>query len=309
MKTHWRSALSSTVAVTLGALFILTTSGCGGGGGPTLNSPATLLYYPYETVYGTVCQTREPIPGCTFDRKTGLRISVSHDPHYDRYGDGTDDMWYVKFNSWGVASVYDSYGIFRYFADVSEFAGWMGGYYIGVGTTGLLWEDVRNGTYWLGKNGVLYSANLLEPNFGKAINEDGADRPSDKSFISRKSEANQRLIAKATDKLVADYQLSRPKAQLIASTLNHFAIQSVERGHLTTQDVDKTFKTVFGVSFRDALQAVKGFTQGDTSGIKEVTERSAQYLGLQPHQAQKFIRDMYRSALAEWGIDADQLQW
>ncbi len=89
---------------------------CGGGGG---GGSSRTVYYPYETVYGDLCQNEEPTPGCTFDRNTGLRVTVTADPHYNDYGHGSDDLWYVKFDGGGQAAVYDDLGRFRILAQMS----------------------------------------------------------------------------------------------------------------------------------------------------------------------------------------------
>jgi len=123
----------------------------------------------FKNVYGDVCATVEVTPDCTFNLD-GSRVNVSQDPNYNRYGFGSDDLWYVKFYADGTADIYNNIGIYQYTSLVSTFAGWVGGNTIGVGTTGLYWENVSGGTYWLGKNGVLYSANAGEANFQKAIN-------------------------------------------------------------------------------------------------------------------------------------------
>lgn len=281
---------------------------CGGGGGGGGGS-GTTLYYPYETVYGSLCATTQPTPGCTFDRATGLRINVTADPHYDRYGFGSDDLWFVQFDGAGNAAVYDDLGNFQYFADVSDFAGYIGGTTIGVGTTGLFWENIANGTYWLGKNGVLYSANLLESNFGEAINNKTAGKASDTNFAALNSDANKKLVKQATDKLMKEYGFQQAKAQAVASALNSWAVAAAERGTTTSADMDKTFKAVFGVKFADALAAVKDLQKGDLAGMQDLTNRSAAAMGLKPHQAQKFIKGMYKKALADWGYDANAINW
>lgn len=302
------------LAAAAGAALVATAYvGCGGGSsGTVVVSPGTggsVIQYPYETVYGDMCATYQATPGCTFSSTTGRRITVSADPDYDKYGYGSDDLWFVTFDSNGHASVYNDLGYYQYGADVSNFAGWVGGDTIGVGTSGIFWEDIRNGTYWLGKNGVLYNANLGESNFGQAINNKNAGKASDASAAALASDSNKRLVAKATDKLVKEYQLSPSKAKAIASALNVFGVNASERGYATTKDVDQTFKSVFGVPYSQALSAVKALGSGDTSGMKEVTERSASALGLKPHQAQKFIKGMYKKALASYGVDANMINW
>ena len=304
-------AMNLLAIVASATLAMTTLVGCGGGGGGggTVGGGGGVVQYPYETVYGDVCTTFEATPGCTFSHTTGQRITVSSDPDYDQYGFGSDDLWFVKFDSQGRASVYNDLGTYQYSADVSEFAGWVGGNTIGVGTTGLFWEDIRNGTYWLGKNGVLYNGNSGESNFGQAINNKDAGKASDASAAALASDSNKRLVTKAADKLVKEYQLAPSKAKAIASALNVFGVSAAERGYATTKDVDQTFKAVFGVPYTQALTAVKALQSGDTSGMKEVTDRSASALGLKPYQAQKFIKGMYKKALASYGIDVNMVNW
>lgn len=298
-----KSNVLSLVGASVVASFI---AACGGGGG---GGSAPVLYYPYETVYGDTCSTMEATPGCTFLKSTGERITVTEDPDYNRFGYGSDDLWYVKFDFSGRAAVYNDLGKFQYYADVSEFAGYIGGSTIGVGTTGLFWENVSGGTYWLGDNGVLYSANSLDSNYGEAINDNSADDASDSNFAALSSESNKKLIQLASNKLQKDYGFKKEKATAVASALNSWAVAAAERGATTTKDMDKTFRAVFGVQYGDALSAVKDLRAGDMNSMKELTNRSADALGLKPHQAQKFIKNMYRKALAQWGYDADSINW
>jgi hypothetical protein len=135
-----------------------------------VRSRPRIVYFPFETVYGDLCTTTEPTPGCTFSSTSGTRINVTQDPDFDRFGNGTNDMWYVQFDGSGRAAVYDDLGRFQYYADVSDFAGYISGTTIGVGTSGLYWENIANGSYWLGRNGVLYSANVGESRYGEAVN-------------------------------------------------------------------------------------------------------------------------------------------
>lgn len=302
MKAVLRSIALAAVATTFAAC---GGGGGGGGGGGSSNT----IYYPYETVYGDICKNTQPTPGCTFSRQTGQRITVSADPDYNKGGYGSDDMWFVKFDSSGQAAVYDDLGHFQYYANTSEFAGFIGGTTIGVGTTGLYWENVANGTYWLGKNGVLYSANVGESKYGQAINDKTASAASDSNFAALKSDTNKQLVKLATQKLVKDYGFAQDKATAVASALNSWAVASAERGFTTPKDMDKTFKSVFGVQFSETLAAVKDLQLGDSAGMQELTNRSAAALGLKPHQAQKFMKGMYKQALAEWGYDADSFNW
>lgn len=287
--------------ILLGLSTIAIFSSCGGSGGS--------LKYPYETVYGTECIGKEPIPGCTFFRKSGDRITVVEDPHYSRYGNGSDDMGYVEFSSSGKARVYSSSGVLLKTTDVSNFAGYIGGTTIGVGTTGLYWENVANKTYWLGENGVLYSANSGRSNYGEAINNKNSGKATNTNILALKSAANIKLIDGAANRLVKNYGFTKEKATAVASALNSWAILGAERGYVTDRDMSKTFVAVFGVDFPKALAAVKSLQAGQKQPMREVTNRSAAALGLKPHQAQDFIKDMYRGALEEYGYDVKSINW
>ncbi|WP_041577769.1 hypothetical protein [Bdellovibrio bacteriovorus] len=302
MKNVMRVVLASVVATSFAAC-----GGGGGGGGGGGSAP--VIYYPYETVYGDVCQTQEASPGCTFLKSTGERIKVTDDPDYNRGGYGSDDLWYVKFDSNGKAAVYNDLGVFQYYANVSEFAGYVGGNTIGVGTTGFYWEDISSGTYWLGKNGVLYNANSGESNYGQAINDKTSSSASDTNFAALNSDANKELVKMASDRLMKEYGFKQDKAVAVASALNSWAVAAAERGTTSEKDMDKTFKAVFGVQFSDALAAAKDLSFGDNSGMQDLTNRSAAALGLKPHQAQKFMKGMYKKALANWGYDESSFNW
>ncbi|MEK2645914.1 hypothetical protein [Bdellovibrio sp. BCCA] len=304
MKNVLRTMVAAVVATSFAAC-----GGGGGGGGGTPGGGGTTLYYPYETVYGDACKTQEATPGCTFFASNGKRITVTEDPHYNDYGHGSDDLWYVKFDASGKAAVYDDLGRFQYYANVSEFAGYVGGTTIGVGTTGFYWEDISNGTYWLGKNGVLYNANTGESNYGQAINEKNASSASDTNFAALNSDTNKKLVKMASEKLMKEYGFKQDKAVAVASALNSWAVAAAERGTTSEKDMDKTFKAVFGVQFSDALAAAKDLAMGDSSSMQDLTNRSASELGLKPHQAQKFMKGMYKKALANWGYDENSFNW
>lgn len=302
-------------ALTLSAAALIL-SACGGGGGgqpaPYSDSSADILRYPYETVYGDVCRTSEPTPGCTFSRQTGQRITVSADPDYDQFGFGSDDLWYVQFDSSGNAQVFDDLGNFQYSARANDFAGYIGGTTIGVGNTGFFYENVSNGTYWFGDNGVLYSANTSRSNYGQAINNKGAKKATDTNSKAISSESNQKLIKAGADKLMKEYKLTQSKAIAVASALNSWAVMGAERGKVTTGDMDKTFKTVFGVQFNEALSAVNAFRMGGADAenkVRDLTQRSAANLGLKPDQAKDFIKGMYKGAIEDAGLNADDIQW
>lgn len=300
--------LMSIVGLAAMAIFSSCTGGGtvvytgGSGGGDT-------VYYPYETVYGDICKTTSPTPGCTFSRSTGQRVTVSSDPAYDSAGYGSDDMWYVKFDSYGKAAVYNDLGVFQYYASISEFGGYISGTTIGVGNSGLYWENVSNKTYWFGKNGVLYSANKGAGNYGQAINTKDSKDATDVNSKAINSDINKKLIQAGAQKLSKQYGLSASKAVAVASALNSWAVMGAERGKITTKDMDKTFETVFGVKFNQALSAFNDFKNGDNSGARELTNRSATALGLKPDQAKEFIKGMYKGAIEKMGYKIDQVNW
>ncbi|MNJ94658.1 hypothetical protein D3C87_123600 [compost metagenome] len=305
MKNVFRTMMTALVATSFAAC---GGGGDGGGGGGGSSSP-DVLYYPYETVYGDVCSTFQATPGCTFFSDTGRRITVTEDPDYNKYHGGSMDLWYVNFDAYGKGSVYDSRGVFQYHADVSEFAGYVGGTQIGVGTSGLNWENVSMGQYWLGKNGVLYNGVTGEGNYGQAINDKTSTEASDSNFAALNSDANKLLVTRAADKLVKEYGFSKDKAVAVASSLNSWAVSSADRGTTTSKDMDKAFRGTFGVKFSDALAAVKDLQFGDKAGMQDLTNRSAAALGIKPHQAQKFMKGMYKKALANWGYDENSVAW
>lgn len=288
-----------------GGVIVLPPSG----GGGVIITPPVVIYGPYETVFGAACAGSEPTPGCTFNRATGTRVKVTQDPHFDRYGFDADDLSYVKFDFSGRAIVYDDLGNIDSFRNVSDFAGYVGGTSIGVGSTGLFWENVAGKTYWLGKNGVLYNANLISSNFGEAINSDDADDALDTNLTAISSAKNKALVKKAAAKLQKDFKLPAAKATAVASALNRFAITAQERGSVSTGEINKTFKTVFGVDYKTAQAAAKDLANGQKAGMQAMNAQSAKALGLKPAQAQAFIKGMYKSSLAQWGLDIEAVNW
>ncbi len=291
---------------------VMSSCGGGGGGGDSVTSPSSVISYPYETVFGDVCLSSKPTPGCTFSRSTDKRITVTADPDYNRSGYGSDDLWYVQFDSAGQAKVYNDLGSFQYNAGVNDFAGYIGGTTIGVGTTGLFWENVSNKTYWFGDTGILYNTDTGSSNYGQAINNKNAKNATDVNSKAIASEANRSLIKAGAEKLVKQYGLSQSKAVAVASALNSWAVMGAERGKITAGDMDKTFKTVFGVQFSDALSAVNAFKNGDAAGadkMRDLTNRSANQLGLKPEQAKDFIKGMYKGAIEDAGYTVDQINW
>ncbi|MFN8945420.1 MAG: hypothetical protein ACK5WZ_12455 [Pseudobdellovibrionaceae bacterium] len=302
--------------VSLAAIAALTMTACGGGGGggvqtpqPVIGTPSQAISYPYETVYGDVCINTEPTPGCTFVAATGQRVAVSYDPHYNRYGDGSDDLWFVNFNNSGTARVYNDAGVFQYVAHASDFAGYIGGSTIGVGTTGAFWENVANKEYFFGKNGVLYSGNAFAGNFGQAINKKQATKVTSTNVALLTSKQNTAIVARAAKGIQTKWKLSEQSAKTVASALNAWAVAGAERGKTTDADIDLTIKNAFGFKFMDALQAVKDFQSGKSNSAQQLTNRTANHLGIKPSQAKEFVKGLYKKGLAEYGVDADSINW
>lgn len=292
-----RSFLKIFFSLTLLAIF----SSCGGGSGSTFK-------YPYETVFGEECIGKEPTPGCTFLRN-GDRVKVSKDPDYDRFGNNSDDMDFVEFDSNGNARIYKYNGSYIKTTSAKNFSGFIGGTTIGVGDSGLFWENVANKTYWLGENGVLYSAESGRSNYGEAINNSNSSRATNTNIVGLKNKSNQSLIHGAAKRLQKNYGFSNEKAVSVASALNSWALLNVQRGYVTESDMSKTFRAVFGVQFNDALSAVKSLKLGSKQEMQSLTHRSAAALGLKPHQAQEFIKDMYKEALKQYGYEPSQINW
>jgi hypothetical protein len=300
------------------ALSILSACGGGGGGQPgTYNPPPVdtgdILRYPYETVYGDACRSSSEVtPGCTFSRATGLRVTVSADPMYNSQGYGSDDLWYVEFDSSGRGVVKDDLGNFKKYADASEFAGYIPGTYgsgtkIGVGTTGAFWESVAGNTYWFGKNGVLYSAKVGASNYGQAINNKKAKQISDANAKKIKSASNQALIKAGALKL-QELGLSASKATAVASAMNSMAVMNSERGTITDADFNRTFKTLSGgVAYSDALAAVNAFVQGNKAPARDLTNRSAAALGLTAEEGEAYMKGLFAPHAKKLGLDLEQI--
>ncbi len=298
------NSAKSFLQLALSAAAITTVVACGGGGGSS--SPA--LYYPYETVYGRSCSTQTPRPGCTFN-KDGTRVGVTQDLSYNRYGGGSNDMFYVIFDRNGNGEVYDYNDHFVGFKSASSFPGSINGTTVGVGITGLFWENVSNRTYWIGRDNVLYNANQWDANYGKAINNDSEEAVVGNNMAFLATDTNRKLVAEGAQRLTADYSIQREKALAIASSLQSWNYSAMNRGFTTESEMDETFRNVFGVEFNSALSAVKNLQIGQKGEIQQVTNRSASYLGLNPSQAQEFMKGMYKEALASNGYDVSQITW
>ncbi len=149
----------------LGAsLAAMALAACGGGGGKSTE-------YPFSRfVDGRLKQCKELYiaePGCTFDTKTGEKITVVDDPGYRK---STDDLQYVQFSSSGKGSVYDSKGNRLGTLWVEDVKGYLGGTYatVGDGKTGTY---VAGQTFYLGATGILYNSDAFSDKFGFAINK------------------------------------------------------------------------------------------------------------------------------------------
>ncbi len=312
-----RLALGASLTIAISLLSACGGGGSTSGGGSTGSDSSDIVRYPYETVFGDACRsTSEVTPGCTFVRATGQRATVSADPSYNSQGFGSDDVWYVKFDSSGRALVYDdlgrvqkdAYGNDKVYRP-SDFAGYIAGSRstIGVGVTGAFWEDVAGKQYWFGKNGVLFSANTNASNYGQAINNKNAGQANNTNSKAIKSASNISLIQSGAKNLEA-MGLKADKALAVASALNSMAVMSAERGAITESDYNRAFTTMSGgVEFRDALKAFKSYSEGDKAPARELTRRSGAALGLSADENEAYVKALYRQSLSKWGYDVDQI--
>ena len=171
----------------------------------------------------------------------------------------------------------------------------MGGNYVGVGSTGYYWEDVRNGQYYLGLNWVLYSGNIYDNNFGRAVNDSSAGLSRDTNLSALASEDNERLVQAAAGRLENKYGFASDRALVVASALNQWAVAGAERGYTTDRDMDASFRQVFGVDYSEAQSLMReAYVTQDTSAL---VNRSASALGLRPSQAEEFLKSMYSEIL------------
>jgi len=144
---------------------------------------------------------------------------------------------------------------------------------------------------------------------GRAINNAAAARGSDSNWAAQAAESRKEKIAMFAEGLQHKYALPKEKAGVVASALQAYHETQVERGFSTAKDVEDSFQKVFGVEYNTALTAAKAFQDGKPQQIRDLTNRSAAYLGIKPDQAQKFIKSMYRETLKQNGYDPDTLSW
>jgi hypothetical protein len=294
--------------IVLVSLVAINLISCGGGGG----GGNLVLWYPFENIYGDLCVGEyDPVPGCTFNSDDGSRVNASQSSDYDIFGNSADDLYRVEFNGSGWANVYEIIGGVFYFVEsrhVSSFSGWQGSTFVGVGTTGLFWEDVSFGDYFLDSNGVLYSANVAELNFFEAINNQTAGMGVNTDIVSINEDINKKLVDKAAQKLASKYGFEEGKAQAVASQLNRFAVGINNRGYSTPEDIKSSFQATFGVDYGSAVAAVKDLMGGSPEAMVDLQNRSANALGIKPRDAKRFIQDSYEKALADFGYTGS-LNW
>ncbi|UOF02649.1 hypothetical protein [Bdellovibrio reynosensis] len=276
------------------AALSLSLYGCGGGGGGGGGGGA--VYYPYKSLYGDrVCS--EPKPSCSF-HENGVRVKASEDPN-------SHQLVAIYFDEYGIGQ-YTQNGI-TYYISASSLVNYQGGTRVGIVGSVQGVVDVSSDAFLYNpNNGLLY--------FGSydgywAINEQGSQDASDTSFAALKAEGSKALITQAAKTLVTEYGFEKNKATAIATSLNSWAVSAMERGFTSEKDIAKTFKSVFGVEYVDALAAVKQLSLGEKEAMRDLTNRSAAALGLKPHQAQKFIKGMYKDALTQFGYDESSISW
>lgn len=171
-----------------------------------------------------------------------------------------------------------------------------------------------NGTYLSGYMYYNYGANrlFLEDSgggVGRALNSVSANKGSDSNWAASASDTRKEKIDMFAEGLQKKYSLPKDKATVVASALESYHETQVERGFSTAQDVEISFKKVFGVDYNSALAAAQAFQNGQPAQIRDLTNRSAAYLGIKPDQAQKFIKEMYRGTMKENGYDPDTVSW
>jgi hypothetical protein len=182
--------------------------------------------------------------------------------------------------------------------DMRDVDSW--GYVNGHSLTGWMYYDkIGNHLYMEDSNGGV----------GRAINSKTAGRASDSNWAAQASEARQEKIDMVARGLNNTYAMPMAKAQVVASALQLYHETNVERGVSTAKDVESTFKTVFGVEYNSAVAAAKSYQNGNSEQIQALTNRSADYLGIKPAQAERFVKDMYRNTMKQNGYDVDQMSW
>lgn len=144
---------------------------------------------------------------------------------------------------------------------------------------------------------------------GRSINSRSAGRSSDSNWAAGASEARAEKVNMFARGLNREFALPLERARVVASALQIYHETKVERGYSTPQDVADTFKRVFGVEYTSALSALQNLQAGQPEQIRDLTNRSAAYLGIKPHQAQRFVKKMYAKTIRENGYDADSINW
>lgn len=297
----------------------LQLAACGGGGG---SKP--VLYYPYETVFGDACTGElEPVPGCTFRRIDGTRVTVSEDGDFNRSGRGSDDLQVVEFQdefgrTYGYIYDIDSRGrkVFVDRVNVTQFQGHQIGSEVGVGLTGLFWVDVSNpgnNQFWFGSSGVLYDANRFSPTLGQAINNSGSQLTDTNSMAAR-HEMRSTAIDQAATSLQAKLDfLDRGTAMSTARALDQIATAHVtSRGALSLRQQDQQFTKFFGVDSSAARYAVlQAYVTKDTAVAEPAFNQAHRHFGFSKRvQTARYLRALFSSADAELSaseIDLDEV--
>lgn len=184
--------------------------------------------------------------------------------------------------------------------NAEDMRGYSNGYVYGNRLSGFMYYNYSGNRLYLEDSGG---------GVGRSINSAAARSGSDSNWSARASELRKEKIEMFADGITRKYAIPKDKAVVVASALQAYHETQVERGFSTAQDVEVSFKKVFGVEYGSALAAAKSFQGGQPQQIRDLTNRSAAYLGIKPDQAQKFIKDMYRGTLKQNGYDPDTLNW
>lgn len=307
------------VLAAMAAGFALMLSACGGGGGGS-SAPPT-IYWPFTKINGDVCSNvNNPKPGCTYNRADGTRVSVTQAQDFNKYGHGSDDLWYVKFDSLGNAYIYDPKysSIVPYevvaadtlpgFKDYGIGSVWFGN---DAGSYSYR-HDVAGGTYWVDQNWVLYNANVGESTFMKAINNNGSDDASDMDFTGQNTEATKSAQDEMAGILHDKFGVGISQAKSVASISLAFGSGALERGYLSKVESENMFQKAFGVGTKDLqTAALESYSKQKASSSAIATfSIVANKLGqTKASQAGNLMAYLFKDAAKAYGVSDEQLSW
>ena len=302
-------------------IVLLQLTACGGGG----SRQKPVLFYPYETVFGEVCNETTPVPGCTFRTLDGRRVTVSEDRDFNRSGNGSNDLQFVIFREAWNGRTFETVGdVFTLDSrgrtsrnpiatlPAASFQGHQFSSTIGVGVTGLFWRDVLNGNqFWFGpSSGVLYDANDFSSTFGQAINNSGSERTNNR-WANLEYKAEQSFLQKAAYKLQQKLPfMSERQALNMATQLDQIAVAHVSPARvLTLSEQDNLLKDFVGVDARTATRvALDVATTGDVNKAAPLFNEAHRTFGFeQEWMTAKTLRVLFGTAQGDITVDLDEV--